>query len=195
MWVSEITNRTARGPDARTPIEEVTGNTPDISEWLGFDFYDWCWYWQGPTHELTEDKAEIGRVLGVAHRVGSDLCYWILTVTGRIIARTTVQHVTTQDQTLPSIKAKMEDFDAKIKEKFDDHRHREEVPVNGLTLDDEDLNDEPESEPKVEQDEYTDEAYDAYLGAELLVPSGQLYHRTRNEASPRCRWQPSWTTA
>jgi len=82
VWVSEITNQTAHGPDARTPIEEVTGNTPDISEWLDFDFYDWCWYWQGLTHELTEDKVEIGRVLGVAHRVGSDLCYWILTVTG-----------------------------------------------------------------------------------------------------------------
>jgi len=38
VWVSEITNQTAHGPDARTPIEEVTGNTPDISEWLDFDF-------------------------------------------------------------------------------------------------------------------------------------------------------------
>jgi len=79
VWASEINNRTARGPEARTPLEEVTGNTPDISEWLDFDFYDWCWYWQGPTHELTEAKAKIGRVLGVAHQIGSDLCYWILT--------------------------------------------------------------------------------------------------------------------
>ena len=82
VWASEITNWMARGPEARTPLEAITSNTPNISEWLDFDFYDWCWYWQGPMHELTEDKAEIGRVLGVAHRVGSDLCYWILTVTG-----------------------------------------------------------------------------------------------------------------
>jgi len=69
----------------------------------------------------------------------------------------------------------MEDFDAKVMEKLDDHRHREEVPASGLTLDEEDLNDEPENKPKMEQDDYTDEAYDAYLGAELLVPSGDNF--------------------
>ncbi len=86
-----------------------------------------------------------------------------------------VQQVTRQDQALPSVKAKMENFDAKIKERLDDHHHKEEVPVNGLTLNDEDLNDEPESEPKMEQDDYMDKAYDAYLGAELLVPSGDNF--------------------
>ncbi len=114
-------------------------------------------------HELTEDKVEIGRVLGVAHRVGSDLCYWILTVTGRVITRNMVQRVTREDQALPSVKTKMENFDTMIKEKLDDHCHKEEVPANGLTLDDEDLNDEPESKPKMEQDDYTDKAYDAYV--------------------------------
>ncbi len=69
----------------------------------------------------------------------------------------------------------MEDLNAKINEKLDDHCHREKVPADGLTLDDEDLNDEPESEPKIEQDDYTDKAYDAYLGAELLVPSGDNF--------------------
>ena len=29
-----------------------------------------------------------------SHRVGSALCYWILTSTGKVIARTTVQHLT-----------------------------------------------------------------------------------------------------
>ena len=118
VWVSEITNRTARGPNARTPLEELSGNTPDISEWLDFDFYDWCWFWQGPTHELTEDKAEIGRILGVAHRVGSDLCYWVLTSTGKVIARTTVQRVVKDDLSLPTIQTKLEEFDTKIKEKL-----------------------------------------------------------------------------
>jgi len=44
VWASEIMNRMARG-DGRTPYEIITGNTPDISEWLDFNFYDWCWYW------------------------------------------------------------------------------------------------------------------------------------------------------
>jgi len=119
VWVSELTNRTARGSDARTPMEELTGNTPDILELLDFNFYDWCWYWQGPTHKLTEDKAEIGCILGVAHCVGSDLCYWVLS-TGKVIARTTVQRVTKEDCMLPTVKAKMDKFDTKVKEKFRD---------------------------------------------------------------------------
>ena len=28
----------------RTPLEQVTGETPDISEYLDFSFYDRIWY-------------------------------------------------------------------------------------------------------------------------------------------------------
>ena len=27
-----------------TSLGEVTGETPDISEYLGFEFYDFCWH-------------------------------------------------------------------------------------------------------------------------------------------------------
>jgi len=124
---------------------------------------------------LTEDKAEIGRILGVAHQVGSDLCYWVLTATGCIIARTTVQRVIKADQLLPTVMVKMQEFDQKVKEKLDDQHFREEIPADGLTLEDEDPNDEPEEEPKAEQDNYMDDANDGYLGAELLVPSGDSF--------------------
>jgi len=75
LWVLQIHNRTARDPKGCTPVEDITVNTPDILEWLDFGFYDWCWYWAGPSHDLTEEKAETGKVLGVAHHVGSDMCY------------------------------------------------------------------------------------------------------------------------
>jgi len=52
---------------------------------------------------------------------------------------------------------------------------RERAPADGLVLDDEDKNDEPAEEVKAEQDDYTEESYDAYLGAELLVPSGDNF--------------------
>jgi hypothetical protein len=32
------------GHDGHTGYEEVTGNTPDISEWLDFEFYDLVWW-------------------------------------------------------------------------------------------------------------------------------------------------------
>jgi hypothetical protein len=34
----------ARGDDGRTGYEVVTGQTPDISEWLDFVFYDLVWW-------------------------------------------------------------------------------------------------------------------------------------------------------
>jgi hypothetical protein len=60
-------------------MEEVTGKTPDKSEYLDFTFYDWEWY---------KDNAVVGenlfwRWLGVTHPAN-----------GQVISRTTVQQVT-----------------------------------------------------------------------------------------------------
>ena len=37
VYESEIITRMARGNDRRSGYEKVTGQTPDISEWLDFD--------------------------------------------------------------------------------------------------------------------------------------------------------------
>jgi hypothetical protein len=37
-------NLTARGQNGSTGHEEVSGETPDISEYVDFDFYDWVGY-------------------------------------------------------------------------------------------------------------------------------------------------------
>jgi hypothetical protein len=37
-----------RSKRKRTGHEEVTGDTPDISEYIDFGFYDWVWYWDTP---------------------------------------------------------------------------------------------------------------------------------------------------
>jgi hypothetical protein len=52
-------------------MEQMTGETPDISEYLDFGFYDWIWY---------KDNAGLGenhirRWLGVAHKVGNLMSY------------------------------------------------------------------------------------------------------------------------
>jgi hypothetical protein len=41
-WTSEIMH-IPLGPDGRTSYEQVTGNTPEISEWMDFDLYDLVW--------------------------------------------------------------------------------------------------------------------------------------------------------
>jgi hypothetical protein len=40
--------------DGRTPMEQVTGETPDISEYLDFGIYDWVWF---------KDNAGLGEIV------------------------------------------------------------------------------------------------------------------------------------
>ena len=49
----------------RTPQELVTRNTPDISEYLDFDWYQLVWYYDAAA--FPEDKHLIGCQLGVAN--------------------------------------------------------------------------------------------------------------------------------
>ena len=47
VWVCKIMSLTAYTSfalEGQTPIKQVKGKTPDISEYLDFGFYDWVWY-------------------------------------------------------------------------------------------------------------------------------------------------------
>ena len=74
----------------RTSLEEVTGETPDISYYLDFAFYDWCWY--NDNAGLGETKLD--KQLSVSYRVGSLMSYWVLTSNGTVVSITTVSRVT-----------------------------------------------------------------------------------------------------
>ena len=104
VYISEVQSLLARGHDQRPGIERIMGQTVDISEWLDFDFYDRVWYWDEPKTDMTNEQARIGRWLGIAHRVGSDMTYWVLTESGRVIARSTVQHITISDMASNAIR-------------------------------------------------------------------------------------------
>jgi Reverse transcriptase (RNA-dependent DNA polymerase) len=116
-WVCEIQNRTsnsARGLDGKCPLEKITGESVDISEYLDFGFYDWAWYKENAG--LGETK--IGRWLGVSHRVGPLMSYWILTQNGRVLSRTTVQRVTNLELQTAENKARTDEFDRTIRERL-----------------------------------------------------------------------------
>ena len=98
-----------------TGIERITGDTVDISEWMEFEFYDLCEYWDVPN---TEDNPKIGRWLGVSHRVGSAMSYWILTSTGQVISQTTVQHLTSTKVDRPHIVARINNYHIDLDKKL-----------------------------------------------------------------------------
>ena len=56
-WVLEVRVRTssdAADLKGLTPLERITRDTVDISEYLGFGFYDWCWYHENAGLGLTK---------------------------------------------------------------------------------------------------------------------------------------------
>ena len=42
--IGNVTHNTSRYAQGRTPLEVITGLTPDITEYLDFGFWDWVTY-------------------------------------------------------------------------------------------------------------------------------------------------------
>jgi hypothetical protein len=130
VYESEIMCRLSRGYDGRTGYEKLTGNTPDISEWLDFEFYDLVWYHADP-RETDKASRQLGKWLGISHRVGSDMCYWILTAGGKVLSNTSVQHVIRDEHRDPAIKSQIEQFENRLDERLNDTNFTSEDPRDG----------------------------------------------------------------
>ena len=94
MKPSKIMLRMVHGSDNCTGYEGATGQTPDISEWLDFQSYDFVWWLNCPMKpNITDPPWHFACWLGVSHRVSSDLCCWLITDTGKLISKSSVKHV------------------------------------------------------------------------------------------------------
>jgi hypothetical protein len=124
VYESELLSRMARGSDRRTRYEEGTGQTPDISEWLlDFEFYyNLVWWLDRSTKpNFTNITRRLARWLGVSHRVGSDLSYWLITKSGKVISKTSIEHVTRDDYLQTDKKLEIETFnDQQLAASLDD---------------------------------------------------------------------------
>ena len=106
----------------RTGYEMVYGSTPDISEYVEFQFYDYCFYWDTP-QSFPNEKKHMGRWLGIAHRVGQSMVFWIMNDKGKVIARSTVIPLEPSDYDVDENKLRMEALDIAIKERIGDYRN------------------------------------------------------------------------
>ena len=88
--VGNLTTSSSKYARGRTPLEIISGETPDISEYLDFAFYDWVTY----KSNAGVGSPDLGRWLGVSHRVGPIMSYWVLPRSGIPISCTTVQRLT-----------------------------------------------------------------------------------------------------
>ena len=83
---------------------------------MEFAFYDQCWY----KENAGLGKTHIGKWLGVSHRIGPLVSYWILTVQGTVIFRTTVQRITLFETHTAENKEQFRLFDLSVHELFKD---------------------------------------------------------------------------
>jgi hypothetical protein len=160
----------------------MTGNTPDISEMLDFDIWDLVWYHQ-PGTDTSEPVRRLGRWLGVAHQIGSDMCYWVIPVSGIVLARTTVQHVTPLELQVTELEDQVKEFDIALRERLSDSNfvisgmeetsgfylpdiYDKEVFADSVTV----PRDGDETQP--EQDSFTPEGYDNMINTEIMIPKG-----------------------
>ena len=191
VWVCETENLCAsfsKYAEGRTPLEIITGETPDISEYLDFEFYDWVTF----RSNAGLGEVQLGRWLGVSHRVGRLMSYWILPSSAIPISATTVQRLTNDERCTDEMKRRMNEYEDKVKSTFEtqsadvtntlrnvesgriiDHENEDEefFAEFARVIDDATL---PHADDKV--DDTTIRAIevesDQYLGMELALPRG-----------------------
>ena len=185
-WVAAVRRLTAHdlpGLDGRVPDEVIEGNTPDIAEYAQFDWYQYVWF-HDPAVQFPEDTRRLARWIGVAHDVGNPMTFWVLPPSCKVIARSTVWSLTEDEMQNPVIQTQMAELDASICDKIGDSVSDQEVDEDLVgqfpTVPDDIFLDEQEEEDPAEPgstlpeaDDYTPEAYDEYLTAEVLAKHGK----------------------
>ena len=205
IWICETGNlsvSSSKYAHGRTALEVITGETPDISEYLDFGFYDWVIY----RSNAGMGEPSLGRWIGVSHKVGQSMSYWIITVSGSIISCVTVQRLTEDEKQTDEYRKRMSEFDERLETRLDvlgsDHARmpkNDSPDWNRLSLDENDksfdedfhkiIND--ESIPESDEESYSDKRdekvlesfssghFDPYLHMEVGLPRGsddQLHH-------------------
>ena len=183
VWEAQIYTRTVH-KNNHTPLEALTGDTIDISEWIEFEFYDLVVYWDDRENEA---KQSIGRWLGPSHHVGSALCYYILTEKATVVSRTSVQHITKEEFETQDMKDRVADYHESLNRHIDatseyvneengDDFIKDDVPVPMGYEDDGDyfgLPKAPDIDDVIdsENDRTQSDTYDKYIGAEIVLPN------------------------
>ena len=207
VWEAQIYSRTVHR-NHNTPLEALTGDTVDISEWTEFEFYDLVLYWDDRDNE---SRQSIGRWLGPSHQIGSALFYYVLTEKTTVLSRTSVQHITKEEFETIDMKERVRIYHETLNRNIDltsEYNNEEDgddfitddvaVPIGyedegeyfgpSHILDiDEMINSE---NSKTESD-----SYDKYVGADVILRNSadqKLMARVRKKISSDDRNEPSY---
>ena len=105
--IMNVTVNYSKYSDGRVPLEIITGITPEITEYLDFTIWGWVHFRTDRGLGVTE----IGKWLGVSHRVGPMMTYWVLPKSGIPISTDTVQAITEAELQMDVVKNKIKQWE------------------------------------------------------------------------------------
>ena len=168
----------------RTALKIFTGETPDISEHLDFEFYDWATYW----NYAGLGWVRIGRWIVVSHKFRQIISLCILTVSWRPITCINVQQLTEEEQENDEYGGQMEQFNTllnkRLEAKYANINITSKPDWNWLSIDkldpefddefhkvisDDDVPHADEAQPK-EEPTHTSKMFNSYIDMEIGLP-------------------------
>lgn len=153
-----------------TLYEIVSGETPDISEYAAFHWYQPVWYINSSSYP--NDNKLIGRWLGVSHRVGQAMCFWILNENGGVLSRSSVQAISKHELETVGITNALKQFDLSIENLLNVNNVsaniQPPIDMNPLYVIDIDEDDAPSSSIE-DDDNISPLLYDKLLTAEVVL--------------------------
>ena len=158
----------------------ITGETPDISEYLDFGFYNWVTF----RTNAGLGEPSLGRWLGVSHKIGQLMSYWILPESAKPISCVTVQRLTDAERATDEYKQLMSSYTTNVTKAIsiadETASHPDDVPDwNRLSIDESDpqfrkdfqdiINDPGIPDVDTPQESFVN---DEYLNTEFGLPRG-----------------------
>jgi hypothetical protein len=152
----------------------VVGRTPDISKYLDYHWYQNTWYYDQEA-QFPEECRKLGKWIGVAHRVGQALCYYILPASARPIIQSMVQALTDDEMRLENVNEQITALDLSIHDTISRDGNLVINIPRELTDEDDDIYNpmEPEAD-KPEIEDFMPEMYDNLINAEVLLSKGDI---------------------
>jgi hypothetical protein len=90
----------------QTGYENMTGETPDISEYLNFDFYSWAKFYD----KIQANGESYCQWLGINKNRGQGMVYYILQSNGQLLSHLSVHPLTNDEWLDPQEKKWRDEF-------------------------------------------------------------------------------------
>ena len=162
-----------------TPETLALGETPDISEFAAFKWYEWVKY-RDQQVAFPDDNFVLARYLGPSFDIGPAMTAKLLIKNGQYIHRSTFRGLTDDELADPNQIKERKEFDISITEKLGASAKPEDLSAVEPDVETPHLplyedNDGGGTGPIPDREDLEDDHYDQYINADVLLPTLGTY--------------------